>query len=147
MSLNSVGSPFARRDRLKWLATPKGMATAALTQKQRRGGTDHRMVIGSFRMRDRRVTLYAVECGPSFDIPRPIRLTSDSARWNRWRTRQAASEFVKRWTIPNVHVIDLDWIDVLDMLADPPCHDGKAATSHSRLPLDQRAGGAVAEAS
>lgn len=89
------------------------MAAAALMQRQRRGGTDHRFVVGTFYLVGDRVVLHAVECGPAYDVPRPPVLTDDARRFNRWRTRQAAHQFCQRWHLDDCHVVDLHFLDVL----------------------------------
>lgn len=104
-----------RRKRLRWLATPEGMRSAALTQEQRR--QPGRFVVGGLRLIDGRVVLHAVEQGPAFNIIRDLKgrpLIGDQAQaWYRWRTRQAATQFVGRWGLEDLHVFDLDWADVL----------------------------------
>jgi len=102
-----------RRNRLRALCTPKGMRTAALTQRQRRGAADHRFVLGGLRMVQSRIELRGVEMGPAWNIIRPIALTSDVDRFYRWRTRQAATQFMHRWALADLHVFDLGWADVL----------------------------------
>ena len=59
-----------RHERLKFLATKKGMAAAARVQAKRRGqGEDHRYVLGAFFLEAGQVVLRAVECGPALDVP------------------------------------------------------------------------------
>ena len=102
-----------RRARLRALATPEGMRVAAAVQAQRRGGLDHRFVVGQFFLVGGRVVLHAVRMGAAFDIPRPLQFTDDAAFFYRWRTRQAAHQFAVRWSIAEFHVVDLAFLDVL----------------------------------
>ena len=108
-----------RMERLRRLATKRGMARAARVQKQRRGAGDHRYVLGSFFLDGRRVILRAVECGPGWDIKRPLSLTDDCQFFYRWRTRQAADQFKTRWKVAGVHVWDLAFLQVLAARSDP----------------------------
>ena len=108
-------------DNLRRIQTPEGMAAAALRRDQRRGGHDHRFLAGRFVFEfDERVLLEAIEMGPAWDIVRPVRFTSCARLWYRWRTRQAAQQFIDRWSIRDVRTLDLDFLDVL------PAAHGKA---------------------
>lgn len=102
-----------RMQRLRFLATPRGMRVAAARQAERRGGADHRFVLGGLRLVGGRVVLMAVEQGPAFNILRPVQLTDRPAAFYRWRTRQAATQFRDRWGLADLHVYDLDFADVL----------------------------------
>lgn len=97
------------------------MRAAALRQQQRRGGTDHVHVIGGLRRADSCVVIMAIEAGAALNIIRPLQLTSNPDRWNRWRTRQAATQFIQRHGLRNLHVLNLDWHDILPAQADPRC--------------------------
>jgi hypothetical protein len=108
-----------RRERIRRLTTPEGMRAAALRQQQRRGEGDHVHVIGGLRSRGGLVVLMAIEADHALAIVRPLRLTADTTRWNRWRTRQAATQFIARHQLADVHVLNLDWHDVLPAPADP----------------------------
>ncbi|HEV2293808.1 MAG TPA: hypothetical protein VGR35_08120 [Tepidisphaeraceae bacterium] len=55
----------------------------------------------------------AIEQGPALDILRPLRVTENADLMYRWRTKQAASQFVARHGIMDVHVFNLSWLDVL----------------------------------
>ncbi len=102
------------------LATPEGVAAAALTQWQPRGDrSTHRYVLGGFRLMQGQIVLVAVAMGPGMDILRPIVLTEVEAAMYRWATRQAADQFAKRWGVSDVHVVDLGWLDVLPGLLTP----------------------------
>lgn len=103
---------MSRRQRLKWLCTKKGRKIAAATQAERRGGNDHRYVVGRFVLAGTAVMLECVYCGIAWDIPRPPVFTRQAERFNRWRTRQAAHQFAVRYKL-DCHVIDLGFLDVL----------------------------------
>lgn len=90
------------------------MRAAALTQRQRRGDdTTHVYVVGGMRLIGNAITLAAVEQGPALNIIRPIQLTPDARRMYRWRTKQAASQFIDRHTLADLHVFNLAWLDIL----------------------------------
>ena len=91
------------------------MAAAALTQRKRRGdATTHRFVLGGFRMDRGTIVLYAVEQGPALNILRPVKLTCHAAAMC-WRTKQAAHQFQVRHGVVDVHVVDVGFLDVLDL--------------------------------
>lgn len=115
-----------RRQRLAFIATPKGMRVAHRVQSERRGGNDHRFVLGGLRLSGGRVVLKAVEMGAAYNILRPIQLTESAQFFYRWRTRQAATQFRDRWRLADLHVYDLDFADVLpdDVELPPDQHRG-----------------------
>lgn len=103
-----------RLARLKFICTPAGMRHAARVQQLRRGRlNEHRYVVGSFALVEGRVQLWCVEMGAAYEVPRPPRLTCEAKRYCRWRTRQAAHQFARRWQLADCHVVDLHWLDVL----------------------------------
>jgi hypothetical protein len=125
-----------RRARLKWLCTDEGRRVAAATARRRRGGLDHRFVLGGLRLVEGgRIELHAVEMGPAWNIVRPVQLTADAARFYCWRTRQAATQFMLRWELADVHVFDLQWADVLPARCSPG--NGASAAETSRLSADK----------
>lgn len=88
------------------------MKAAAAIQHKRRHRGDFKFVVGRFFLAaDGSISLRAVYCGPAFDIPRPPGFTSQAARFNRWRTPQAAAQFRDRHRL-DAHVIDLAYLDV-----------------------------------
>lgn len=102
-----------RRQRLRQLATPRGMRRAARVQDERRGGVDHVYVVGGLRLVGGRIVLMCVEMGAAWNIIRPIQLTSEARSFYRWRTKQAATQFAARWGLGDLHVYNLDYADVL----------------------------------
>lgn len=102
-----------RRQRLRRLATIPGMKEAAAVQAERRGDGSHPYVVGHFCKVNGRVMLRCVYAGPAYDIPRPPAFTYEAERFNRWRTRQAAHQFVQRWKL-DAHVFDIGYLDVFN---------------------------------
>lgn len=104
-----------RRDK-KWLTTPAGMKRAAMVTAERRGKPwEHDYVLGGFRLVRGVVTLYGIEMGAGFNIIQPHRLTNDSRRWYRWRTKQAAHKYARSHGLREVRVLSLLNLDVLRM--------------------------------
>lgn len=84
---------------------------AATVQQLRRGGADHEFVVGCFRLVAGRVTLACVYSGPAFNIEE--RLTDDARRFARWRTKQAAWQWLQLRPGLDCRVIHLGRLDVL----------------------------------
>jgi hypothetical protein len=94
----------------------KVMAKGAALAAERRGGADHEWVCGGFRLDFLgRVVLWACECGPAFN--RLETLTDASSRFSRWRTKQAASQWLlarqSYGSLLDCRVIHLGRLDVL----------------------------------
>lgn len=103
-----------RRSRIKRLTTPAGMKRAALIHSKRKGNMiTHRYVLGGMKLIDRQIVLQAVEQGPGMNIIRPIQLTADAFLQYRWRTKQAAHQFMNRHELKDMHVFSVHRLDVL----------------------------------
>lgn len=90
------------------------MRAAALKQSKRKG-TDktHTHVLGGMRLLAGRIVLFAVEQGHAQNIVRPIRLTDQWPLMYKWRTKQAASQFMHRHELPDLHLFDTHYMDIL----------------------------------
>lgn len=127
-----------RTAHLRKLATPAGMKAAALTQSKRRGDyKTHPYVVGGLRLINNCIVLVAVEKGAAWNIIRPIRLTANATLQYRWRTKQAAAQFIDRHQLPDLHVWHTGWLDILPW-SDPRCPgDNPAAAAEAPLPAGQ----------
>ena len=103
-----------RRERLKFISVPAGMAVAAAVQKRRRGGLDHEFIVGGFVLFDGGVILRAVRMGPAYEIDGS--LTTEARRFARWRTKQAAWQWLQLRPdlARRLRVIHLGRLDVLN---------------------------------
>jgi hypothetical protein len=99
---------------------PADMHAAAQVQAARRGGADHEYVVGCFRLVDGVVVLAAVARGAAWSIPDPPCLTVNAAAFARWRTKQAAWQWLPLRPGLDAHVIHLGRLDVLPAAAAAP---------------------------
>jgi hypothetical protein len=83
----------------------------AAVQAERRGGNEHECVVGSFRLVEGRVSLACVYCGAAWNLEE--RLTFEARDFARWRTKQAAWQWLRLRPWLDARVIHLGRLDVL----------------------------------